>query len=303
MGGSSFVGKNFVSYAAEQGERLCATYHRNHTFLDAMSRYHNVEPLNLDLLIDSPPESYETCLYLAGNSNHGLASENPVADLTLNAVGLVNFLRHAHHFKSFILLSSAAVYHGHRGFVSPRTALAPEHPYAISKTAAECYVRFFTRTGKIDNHLILRLYHVFGPHEPSRRIMARLLEAFLTKGEKQFTVNGDGKTLMDVIYIDELVKLLFNALVTQKFENETLDVCSGNPMTLIELATKTAQALGVSARVDTNSVSIDPILFWSAPEANMRFLYPRERVSLDDGIRLYGASLRENLMKARADTT
>ncbi len=294
IGGSSFIGRNFVTYAAKHGLNICATYFQDNAFRDFVRDYADIESVKIDVTKDAPIKSFDTCLYLAGNSNHALAFENPGQDLTMNALGLVRFLEGADHFKSFIILSSGAVYHGHRGFVSPRTPLAPEHAYGISKMAEESYVRFFTRTGKIENHLILRLYHCFGPFEASRRIMARLLDAFVLRGAKEFTVDGDGTTLMDVLYIDELVRLLYNAITTQQFRNETLDVCSGSPLTLFELARNSAQALDIYAKISANpQVRIEPILYWSQPEANTRFLSSNERVSLKDGVKRYAVWLSD----------
>jgi len=281
-----------VSFAATKGLDICATYFRDRTLPDFVRHYRNVHLANLDVMNDSVPKQFDTCLYLAGNSDHAASFKDPTMDLMLNGLGLVNLLQRSDHFETFIFLSSAAVYHGHRGFVSPRTCLFPEHPYAISKMIAESYIRFFARAGKIDNYLILRLYHAFGPYEPQRRIMARLLETFLLKHDNQFTVNGDGKTLMDVVHVDELVQILYNALTTQRFHNETLDICSGHHLTLFELARSTAQALGLDAKIGVNpAVKVDPILFWSQPEANMRFLRPSDRVSLTEGVRRYGAWL------------
>ncbi len=295
IGGSSFVGKNFLSFAAHEGIEIRATYFRDLRFPNFVDQFPNVKPIRFDITSSSFAEPVDTCLYLAGNSNHGLSLENPTLDLTLNTLGLINFLQHVKRVNSFVLLSSAAVYHGKIGLVSPRIELDPSHPYALSKMAAENYVRYFTKVGKIDGHLILRLYHSYGPFEASRRMMARLLHAFVVEGEKEFTVNGDGRTIMDVIYVDELVKILFNAVVDETHENERLDVCSGNPMTLLDLAKKTAEALGIDATIHTNpTVRVDPILFWSKPEANLRFLSESERLSFETGIERYAAWIRSN---------
>ena len=275
-----------------KGLRFCATYFRDSTFPDFASKLGNVGLLKFDVMKDSIPGSYDTCLYLAGSSDHAAAFHDARQDLILNTAGLVNFLQHVDHLESLVLLSSAAVYHGHRCQVSPETPLSPEHPYAISKMATESYVRYFARAGKIDNYLILRLYHAYGPYERPRRIMARLLETFLLKRESQFTVNGDGKTLMDVTHVDELVQVLLNVLVKGGFHNETLDLCSGTPLSLFELAEKTAKAIGMDAKINVNpAVKVDPILFWSKPEANTRFLSRKDRINLTEGVKRYAAWL------------
>ena len=133
IGASSFIGRNFVSFAATKGLDICATYFRDRTLPDFVRHYRNVHLANLDVMNDSVPKQFDTCLYLAGNSDHAASFKDPTMDLMLNGLGLVNLLQRSDHFETFIFLSSAAVYHGHRGFVSPRTCLFPEHPYAISK--------------------------------------------------------------------------------------------------------------------------------------------------------------------------
>jgi nucleoside-diphosphate-sugar epimerase len=84
----------------------------------------------------------DAALYLAANGDPAASAERPRWDLESNTLALVTFLDEWP-VDHFVFLSSGAIYDGLIGDVSPASAVSPRLPYAISKLAAEQYVRFF----------------------------------------------------------------------------------------------------------------------------------------------------------------
>src|SRR5262249_7389997 len=115
-----------------------------------------IEPIRCDLgSVESVKQfaseygsEFDACLYLAANGDPALSTTEPARDLRDNALTLVSFLSIVR-VKRFLYFSSGAVYDRQAGLVSPSISAQPVLPYAISKLAAERYVRFFVEHGAV----------------------------------------------------------------------------------------------------------------------------------------------------------
>ena len=123
-----------------------------------------------------------------------------------------------------IFFSSGAVYDGLTGLVSPESKLNPKLPYAISKLASEQYIQFFAKKGQIENYIILRFFGAFGPYEPERKIYTKLVRAFALEGKDEFVVRGDGKNLIDAMYVDDTIDGILKVMASSE-KNKIVDFC------------------------------------------------------------------------------
>ena len=281
VGGSGFIGRNVV---AGLGRELAATYHADASF-PAFAAAHGATALRYDLLADDGPDlsRYDTALYFAGNANHTEAARNPAWDLRLNALALTRFLER---FRGrLIYLSTGAVYFGLTGPVSPRTPVAPAFPYAISKLAAELYVKTARERGTLASATILRFYNAYGPHEKARRIVPRLIQRFAVEGQTDFELRGPPDTTMQPMYADDLVAAVRVALDAD-LDGRTLDLC-GPPLRLIDLVRRVGRACGVEPRITCAPTSEEPIHWRSSNRAFARATGFRPRYSLEQGVRRY----------------
>ena len=125
-----------------------------------------------------------------------------------------------------VYVSSGAVYDGLHGAVTPATPVSPQLPYAISKLASEQYLQFFCeRRGTVDSYVNVRFFGAYGPYEAARKITTKWLQA-LARGEREFVVRGDGRNLIDFMYVDDAVDG-FLALVKAQGARLTVDFASG----------------------------------------------------------------------------
>ena len=171
----------------------------------------------------------------------------PAFDLTSNALTLVKLLEKVR-FGKFIYFSSGAVYDGLSGPVTPSSALAPRLPYAISKLASESYLKHFRHQGRLDHSVAVRFFGAYGPHEPPRKVYSRLVRQFGMLREPQFTIRGDGKNLIDAMPVSDAVRAVL--LLIERAEGEvTLDLYSGQPLSLRELVERAADVFGLKADI------------------------------------------------------
>jgi nucleoside-diphosphate-sugar epimerase len=255
-GASGFIGHN-VLLRAPRDWNIFAVY-RSTSGLDAFVKQHgltNVTPVRCDLmsatdvnalsrLIGKKPDAM---LYLAANGDPAASSKRPRWDLESNTVAFVNTLEQcpADHI---VYLSSGAVYDGLTGEVKPGTPVSPRLPYAISKLASEQYLQFFCEhRGTVSSFVNVRFFGAYGPYEAPRKITTKWLQV-LAKGEKEFTVRGDGRNLIDFMYVDDAVDG-FLALVKAKGAKLTVDFASGAPVSINEIVATMASTLGIDVSV------------------------------------------------------
>jgi nucleoside-diphosphate-sugar epimerase len=254
-GASGFIGRNVLLKAPGEW-RVVALYHRA-TELEAFVRRHGlggVTPVKCDLSNPLDVEAVgkrlgpvDAVLYLAANGDPALSAERPRWDLESNTVALVNFLEHCTADR-VVFMSSGAVYDGARGPVTPATPVAPTLPYAISKLAGEQYVRFFAeRRRTIGSYVNVRFFGAYGPYEAARKITTRWLRA-ISRGAREFTVRGDGRNLIDLMYVDDAVDALLRVVKGAPFSG-TVDLAGGAPVTINDIVAVMGRAVGVEVSV------------------------------------------------------
>lgn len=250
-GASGFIGRNLLLKAPRDWTVL-ALYHQ--TPLDAfVSEHglHHVRPLRCDLHSAADLEAVtravggraDAVMYLAANGDPAASSERPLWDLESNTTALVNFLEQcaADHL---VYVSSGAVYDGLVGPVSPDCPVSPGLPYAISKLASEQYVRFFAeRRPSLGSYINVRFFGAYGPYEAARKITTRWLRG-MAAGQREFVIRGDGRNLIDFMYVDDAVEG-FLTLLKARGTSTTLDFASGAPISVDEVVQAMARALGV----------------------------------------------------------
>lgn len=289
-GANGFIGRNVLLRAPRDWE-IMAVSHQT-PGLDAFvadRALSHVRVVRCDL---SNPEDVQSMrarvgrpdaiLYLAANGDPALSAEHPRHDLDRNTSTLVTCLEHcpADHV---VFISSGAVYDGLVGSVSPASAVSPVLPYAISKLASEQYVRFFAeRRESIGGYINVRFFGAYGPHEPPRKITTRWLQG-LAEGQREFVIRGDGKNLIDFMFVDDAVDG-FLALVRAAGVRATVDFSSGAPISINDLVRTMAAAIGVDIHIRHEGQVPEYIQFHSIDKTMRERFGMMPRVSFADGL-------------------
>ena len=302
-GASGFIGRNVLLRAPREWT-IYATYHAT-TDLPAFVEEHgltHVRPVRCNLvdpgdvarlasMIGTKPDAM---LYLAANGDPAASSERPRWDLESNTVALVTTLEHcpASHV---VFLSSGAVYDGLRGEVTPATAVSPSLPYAISKLASEQYLRFFCEhRGSVDSYVNVRFFGAYGPYEAARKITTRWLQG-MASGQREFIVRGDGRNLIDFMYVDDAVDG-FLAVLKARGERCTVDFASGTPISVNGVVDAMARVLGVTVSVRHEGHVPEYIEFRSTDRTMRERFGASASIAFDTGLerlRAFLASPRE----------
>ena len=290
-GASGFIGKNLLNNAPQDWD-VVATYNTDESFplfVDnlglkraAVEKCDLLDLHDLSLLQKNCGDSFDLGIYLAANSDPSKSSLGPLFDLRSNVEGLINFL-HLFKVKKLIFFSSGSVYEGLAGMVSPEKHVTPILPYAISKFAAEAYVKHFRRTGTISEYLIVRFFGAYGPYEPDRKIYSKLVRQFYIEHRRDFPVRGNGLNLIDAMYVDDAVEGILR-MARAPLNDTVIDFCGGNPMTIRELILKAAEIFSISQpKIVQKGETVEYNKFYANPHPFIQRYSYKPKTDLKEG--------------------
>jgi len=136
-----------------------------------------------------------------------------------------------------VLASSGAVYGDH--LVQPlKESITPEprSPYAVSKLAAEFYVRTIGRLWGIET-LSLRIFNAYGPGQHLPASHPPVVPYFLRQALRNGTlvVHGDGSQSRDYVYVDDVVSAMVAASTSPNVDGLVINIGSGIATNVQEL--------------------------------------------------------------------
>lgn len=293
-GTSGFIGRNYLLKSKFSHEVNTCLFNQSNTFINWLEEHKNnnitIHKIDLSNLLEiksilEKDGSYDVCIYLAANSDPAFSFDYPLDDLYKNTVALVN-LCSCIKVKKFIYFSSGAVYDGIDGYVNPNVKLSPKLPYSISKLSSENYLRYFQSIKKLEKISIVRFFGAYGPYEAERKIYGKLVKHFGIHRHSDFVIKGDGKNLIDAMYIDDTINAIDN-LIEDPSPPEIFDLSSGNPLTITELVQKSAKLFNISPIISYNGFVPEYINFVSNDNTYCKRYGNISKISLEEGLQLF----------------
>jgi UDP-glucose 4-epimerase len=131
----------------------------------------------------------------------------------------------------------------------------PRSPYAVSKLAAEYYVRTTGILWKIET-VSLRIFNAYGPGQQLPASHPPVIPSFLRQILKggSIVVYGDGSQTRDYVYIDDVVEALVAASTAPNVDRKVINVGSGVETAMNSLVETLERVTGKSASVVRNPV-------------------------------------------------
>lgn len=300
-GASGFIGKNLL-LKLPHNWNVIALYNNSQDFMMFLKRHNigNVTAFKCDLtrkvdverLFERFEAPFDACVYLAAKVDILMSVEAPLVDLKCNVEALLNFLEY---FKGnrFIYMSSGAVYDGLKGEINPNLRLNPTLPYAISKYTGEQYVKTYCeRKNAFENYVILRFFGAYGPYEATNKIYTKIIKAFYLEKKNEFIIYGDGKNLIDAMYIDDAVRGILKVIKTAS-ENITIDFTQGQAISIENLVKKTAKIFRIrKLRIIKQGIANERNLFYSNPKRMYEVFKFKPTISYEQGITKFAEFLK-----------
>jgi UDP-glucose 4-epimerase len=191
--------------------------------------------------------------------------------------------------KRVVFASSGAIY-GEQDIQPLTEDLTPQpgSPYAVSKLAAEYYVRTIGRLWGIET-VCLRIFNAYGPGQHMPASNPPVIPYFLRQAVRGGTmvIFGDGKQTRDYVYVDDAVVAMVAAATAPNINSLVINVGSGIETSTNSLADLVLNVTGGQVNIVTNTQTSGGIsrLCADIKLAGHKLNY-KPSISLEEGLRL-----------------
>lgn len=294
-GGAGFIGSELVSQLLEQGARVWVVDNM------ANGRPENLHGLTQDRLsltvadvrdtdlMSSVLRTVDVIYHLAClGVRHSIHS--PRENHAVNATATLDLLlaARATGVKRFVYVSSSEVY----GTASqvPMTEEHPTYPktvYGASKLAGECYARAFYETYGYPT-VIVRPFNTYGPRCHHEGDSGEVIPKFLLRGlaNRPMVIFGDGSQTRDFTYVEDTARGILLAGMTEEAVGQTINLGSGQEITINDLASAVAKVLEQRDATMTYEMPRpgDVLRLYADASKAHRLLGFQTQVALQDGL-------------------
>jgi UDP-glucose 4-epimerase len=191
-------------------------------------------------------------VFCAGGASPAESDLDPLGDLYATVpplLGVLEAVRRREHGRILAVSSGGAVYGEPTSLpVREDHALVPRSSYGILKVTCEHYLALYAAQWGVHS-TALRCANVYGPGQRAFRsqgIVASLLGCAATG--RRFTIFGDGATVRDYVYIDDVVDAV-RQLLTVEALPPALNIATGVGTSVRELVDLVEQLTGTTLRV------------------------------------------------------
>jgi len=150
-----------------------------------------------------------------------------------------------------VFTSSGAVY-GEQAHQPVREDQSPnpQSPYAVSKLAAEYYVRTIGALWGIET-VILRIFNAYGPGQRLPPSHPPVAPRFLQQAQRggSLVIFGGGGQTRDFVYVDDVVDALVAAATASDVDRRLINVGCGHETSINELVVVVSEVVGREVEV------------------------------------------------------
>ncbi len=252
-GVTGFIGSNLTRALANDNHIIGIA----RVIPEQTSRAGNIHFIKHDLLdadlTEDLPEDIDTIIHLAAITDPEIIERDRIHTFDVNVRGTARLLEYGRKIavNDFIYASTGSVYGYHTNPVGEDAPPKPDNFYALMKYTAELLVRDYSKYFKT---LILRYFYPYGPGQPERMLIPRLINNI--KRGKTITIYNAGNPVTSPIYISDLTNITIKTLSIG--DSETLNVAGKERYSILDIGRLISSILGTEARysyVDDERVS------------------------------------------------
>ena len=302
-GGAGFIGSSLADKLLAEGHHLIV--------VDNFNDYYDIKIKWQNVSANMNNENYKLCIvdienkealrkvfadnkidcvvHLAGRAGVRPSIEAPELYVNTNVLGTVNILELMKDFevKKLVFASSSSVYGNCKAekFSEDLNVREPISQYAASKSAGEQFAYTYSKLYNM-NVVCLRFFTVYGPRQ--RPDLAINKFAKLIRSGQPIPMFGDGTTMRDYTFIDDIVQGICAAITYNKTPYEIINLGGGEPITLkrmIETIEKTIGKPAIINKLPMQAGDVDKtVCDWSKAQ---RLLGYSPQTSFEEGIKKF----------------
>lgn len=145
-----------------------------------------------------------------------------------------------------VYASSAAIYGDQtRMPISEQATPQPMSAYGADKLGCELHARVATHSHGVPT-IGMRFFNVYGPRQDPKSPYSGVISIFCDRLRRglPITIFGDGKQVRDFVFVRDVVRALCTAMQSGQPSGGVLNVCTGRPICITELADIIAGLVG-----------------------------------------------------------
>lgn len=190
----------------------------------------------------------DVVVHIAARAGVRPSLEDPLSYVRTNIEGTVQVLQlmKEFHVPKMVFASSSSVYGNCQAekFSEDLKIMQPISPYAATKSACEQILYTYSKLYAI-NCVALRFFTVYGPRQRPDLAIHKFIEHITAN--QPIEMYGDGNTMRDYTYIDDIVNGICAAITYNKTPYEIINLGGGSPITLRQMIQTIEEILGEKA--------------------------------------------------------
>jgi len=261
-GGAGFIGSTLTEELLKQGNQVTVIDNFS-DFYDVNVKERNILPFlknskfrlirlditNLEDLFNKVGK-HDVIVHLAAKAGVRPSIDDPIGYEEVNVKGTINLLEFAkhHNIKQFVFASSSSVYG-----TNPEVPWIEDSkieyiisPYAGTKRSAEIQGQIYSHLYGI-RFIALRLFTVFGPKQRPDLAIHKFAKLILRN--QPIVLYGNGSTLRDYTFVDDVVGAFITAISYDQSMYEIINIGNNKPISLIDLVRALEEVLEVKAKI------------------------------------------------------
>ena len=264
-GGAGFIGSTLADKLIKENNKVIVIDNFNDYYAPALKEKnisHNLANPNYKLYRNDicdkdavekifEKNNIDCVVHIAASAGVRASISNPELFVQSNIAGTINILEamRKNNVKKIVFASSSSVYGNCKAekFSEDLKVTEPISPYAATKSACEQFLYTYSKLYDIQS-ICLRFFTVFGPRQRPDLAIRKFIE--LIEQDKPIPVYGDGTTMRDYTYIDDIVSGIVSAIKYNKTQYEIINLGGGSPVTLNEMIETIEKVLGKNAKID-----------------------------------------------------
>jgi len=253
-GGAGFIGSNLADELIAQGHEVRILDDLSTGFaenLPADALFFEGDLCDEELVAEAM-DGVEVVFHQGARGSVAKSVETPLVTDLSNIHGTLTVLEGARHagVRRVVSASSSSIYGG----VAPRPTretepLTPKSPYAVTKMAAEHYLRVYWELFGLET-VALRYFNVYGPRQDPESAYAAVIPKFiaaLRAGEPP-TIHGDGAQSRDFAFVGDVVaaNIAAASAPADRCAGHAYNIAGGSERSLLEMLAILGDILAVT---------------------------------------------------------
>lgn len=284
--GAGFIGRNFIRLALQQGYNLRVLDHKAcPAEFEGRLTWLNGE-LSDEAVTTRALQGVEVIFHFISSTVPGDITDEG-SELIQNVVQTLQLLKQCvqHKVRRIVFVSSSSVYGVQQVLPIPETAATdPISSHGIHKLTIEKYLQLYKYQYGLDCK-IMRLSNPYGPGQSltGRQGFIAIAIGKILAGDA-IMIRGDGSTIRDFVYIDDVCEAL-HLMATSQSQESIFNVGSGHGYSLGHVVSTLGKLIGKEIKVtytDSRFVDIPASVLDIAKEKNI--LGKESKVDIETGL-------------------